>query len=403
MRSEQEATIARQEYGYGNISAIAVTAAGKLLTADSLEDLPITPDTRIIKNPPVEHAFSAPIKAYFDPTKICPLGCDHCLANIPAIKSGHMHVPSMKPEQVKQVSREIIETGILETKLSGGEPFVYKPFWDAVETLGEAGVSVSTSTSGVTLSNEKLLPQSEIDLLAKHNVKISLSVDGESDYHDRLRKKAGLLQDVLSAGIERLLGHGISRSKLEFRSTILHTEDSFAQLDYLDQLARQFQLKTRIRLARPAGAATLNDVAVIQRDDLTFQIMRKLRKMSQENRFINVEEIIKYDEPAAMRSGLDCGAGTRSIYVNPEGELSACIFLDKFFTQSHNLFTDGRPMLEIWQSGEAFMAIRQYYEAQNAESTCAKCNFVHACQGGCPAVKLSLNMAVSPLCPKEII
>jgi len=404
---EKEFTIIRQEHGYAGINAIGVTTNGEIITANSLDDFPRTRGgglTRVIKNPPVEHAMSAPVKVYFDPTKICPLGCDHCLANVPAIKESKMIIPTLRRDEVREIVNQIISSGTMETKLGGGEPFIYKPFWDAVEELGNAGISISTSTSGVTLSNERALSSREIELLKNKNVKISLSVDGNPDYHDRLRKKEGLLADILSVGIERLLGNGINRNKIEFRSTILHTEESVNQLEYLDQLATSFKIRTRIRLARPAGGAIINNVAILKPDAMTINIIEKLRKMAQNNPYINLEEFLKFDTVASMKTGLDCGAGTRAMYVDAGGKVTTCVFLDGFFTKSHDILKGSQKLLEVWQNGEAFLEVREYLQKENAENSCKDCANVDACQGGgCPSVRLTLDLPTSPLCPAKIL
>lgn len=403
MSQESEFSIVRQEYGYSGIGAIGLKTNGALVMADSLDDFPVTQGlTRVIKNPPVAKVMSAPIKVYFDASKICPLGCDHCAPNAPGIRESHERIPSLRDGEVRQIIHQIIDSGTMEVKLGGGEPFIYAPFWNAVEELSEAGISVSTSTSGITLSDEKQLPPEKIDLLARKKVKISLSIDGEPNYHDRLRKKDGLLDDMLTVGIDRLIRHGVPKRKIEFRSTILHTEESVNQLDYLNALASKFQIRTRIRLARPAGGAVINGVAVLEPDVMTVRLFRELREIAKSNPYINLEESLRFDELATMKTGLDCGAGTRAIGIGSKGEATACSFLEGFFPGSHSLL-NGQTLLEIWQHGEAILKIREYLQSENAGSSCTSCTYVDACQGGCPSVRLSLNVDKNPLCPITIV
>ena len=401
--SSPEFTIIRQEYGYAGINALGLTTEGELLTAKSIEDFPITSGlTRVIKNPPVSEATSAPIKVYFDATKICPLGCDHCLANIPHMKANKERIPSLMAPETSKICKQIIDSGTLEVKLGGGEPFVYEPFWEAIQMLGDAGVGLSTNTSGVTLCDEKQLPPEKIRLLADKKVKISISVDGEPAFHDRLRKRDGLLNQVLDRGIERLIEHGVPKRKIELRSTILNTEESINQVGYLDKLARELQLNVRIRLARPSGGSVTNGVAVLESDSKTRKLLKTLRETAQKSDLVNLEEFLRYDRPAFIHTGLDCGAGTRLAHIGPNGEASICGFLDTFFPETHDLL-NGISLLDVWQKGDAFLQIREYFRRENQESKCRNCQYVDACQGGCPSVRLSVDAEINPLCPREIL
>lgn len=402
--SEQEKTAlttVRKEYGYAGIYGIGVTNTGDIVFTDDIKSLSISRGTRLIKNPPVKDALSSPIKVFLDPSLACPLNCSFCLAGAPEAKEDEKRIPSINKENIEEINRQLIEAGVLQVKIGGGEPFIYPYFWETLDQLGSAGIILSTSTSGITLNNSYLLSERRIEVLRRNRVKISISVDGNPTYHNQLRGREDLLEIALSGRL-RLLERGIDPKKIELRATIINTPESMNQLDYLNSLSKELNTRLRIRLALPSGSATINGVAVIYPDRQFWLFYDKLRRYAEENPLINVEEIVKFDKPSYLNTALDCGAGTRSAFIDPHGNFMPCGFIDEHFpVPSHNLFIEKKSILELWQRGEAFTAVRSYLKEQNEKNSCAECGFVHSCQGGCPAIRLSARTNSDPRCPKE--
>lgn len=395
--------IVRKEYGYGGIFAIGVTKIGEIVFSKdkNIKSFQITSTTRIIKNPPVKDALSSPIKIFFDPSLSCLLNCPFCLAAAPLLRKNKQKIPSISKENIRKINQQIIEAGVLQVKIGGGEPFIYPYFWETLNQLGEAGIVLSTSTSGITLNNSKLLSKKQIEILKKNNVKISISVDGEPAYHNKIRGKPNLLETALS-GIKRLLKYGFDPKKIHLRATITNEKDSMSQIDYLNKLSLSLNTYLRIRLALPSGSATINKTAIIYPTKEFWLFYEKLRSYVEKNPFINVEEIVRFDKSPYLKTGLDCGAGTRSAFIDAYGNFMPCGFIDEyFFPPYHNLFTEKVSLLELWQNGEAFKAVRLYLKQESKKNPCARCEFIHSCQGGCPAVRLNINLNSDPRCPKK--
>lgn len=394
-----ELAIARREYGYAGIYGVGVTFDKQLVSVSNFDDLKIGPKTRIIENPQIEGAFSAPWKVYYDPTKICGLSCDFCLSSVPNVRKSGLKIPSLPVLDVEKINRQIIKAGVLAVKVGGGEPFTYLGFWPTVDQLGLAGIALSTSTSGVTLADEKLLPNDKIELLAKHKVRVSISVDGKPEYHNAIRGKENLLQDALGPGMKRLVDGGVQ--KIEFRATITNTPESMSQLAYLDELSQEFRKRLRIRLARPYGSADINGVGVVSPTPDVVNLLRNIRARAKNNKLLNIDGFLNFDEEAEVETGLDCGAGTRNMGIGAKGEAVPCGAISAFFSDSHDLL-NGKTLLEVWQSGVAFKKVRGYLKEENSNSPCKDCGFVNACQGGCPSVRLSTEKIKNPLCPREL-
>lgn len=398
----KQLVLARKEYGYSNISGIGLDVTGRIILVDDFGALNIGPCTRVIENPPVEGALSAPIKVYFDPTYVCSLNCPMCLADVPTRRDKGIHVPSLLVQDVQSINKQIINAGVLQVKIGGGEPFLYAPFWSMLDQLGEAGIGLSTSTSGVTLCDERLLTKKQIGILAKRGVKVSLSVDGEHNFHNKRRGSPDLLENILDRGIPRLRNGGVEGAKIEYRATITNDTESIRQLGFLLNLAQNTQTIIRIRLARPCGSALKNGNAIVELNPEIAGLIKAIRSSYQDNDFINIDPFLNFDKPTEIKTGLDCGAGTRGAGIDANGDLSPCGFLTPFLPGKHNLLISNTNLLEVWQFGKAFVDVRGYFKKENESSPCVECVYIDACQGGCPSVRLSKGMSVNPLCPKDL-
>ncbi|PIY97048.1 MAG: hypothetical protein COY66_01570, partial [Candidatus Kerfeldbacteria bacterium CG_4_10_14_0_8_um_filter_42_10] len=180
-------TIVRREHGYAGINGIGIDTMGKLTLVKDMNMLQIASDTRVIENHPVENAFSAPVKVFFDPSLSCPLNCSFCLAGVATSKEQKQSLPSLSQEKTRKINDQLIQMGVLQVKLGGGEPFVNPYFWESLDQLGSAGIALSTSTSGFSLNNPRLLPNDKIESLIRNRGKVSISIDGDPDYHDNIR------------------------------------------------------------------------------------------------------------------------------------------------------------------------------------------------------------------------
>ena len=72
--------------------------------------------------------------AHWSITGHCNYRCKHCYMSAPDAKFGQL-----SHEQVMDIARQIIDCGIREVSLTGGEPLVRRDFFDIVDTLLEGG------------------------------------------------------------------------------------------------------------------------------------------------------------------------------------------------------------------------------------------------------------------------
>ena len=382
--------IIRQEFGgYADIRAITLNQDNKLTFHRETVDL--SSAQRAVSLEKVENALSAPAYVYFDPSLRCPLSCEHCLS-----RSGANNVPSLNHDETLNIAEQIIRAGVLRVKIGGGEPLVFSQIYELIAELRKHRIATDIATSGVNLA---ILDQSIMELFKEHKVTLSVSIDGYPNYHNQFRGP-GVFEKAL-AGIERLRDQGIAH---KIRATICNTPASISQVQYLVDLSKQTGTPLKIKLARPVGRAAGNGLAFTQADSDYWQLFDLLREIVNTNSLVTVgEEIIRYDVPDSqlvIRTGLDCGAGTRAGQIDACGNFSPCAFLTPYYP-GHNLLTDpNKDLLHYWREGEDFLKIRQFFKTENTrtDTPCPTCGNRHACQGGCPSVRLSTEAALDPRC-----
>lgn len=131
---------------------------------------------RIIHNPPVPNAYSAPFKIYLDITLVCSLQCPFCLS-----EAGRGLKVSLPVATIEKLATEIQELGVMYVKIGGGDPFLHPDFKTIIELLRSAKCFLTISTNSMVVT-----PQ-VVELLAKTQVRTSVSIEGMEAVNDSLR------------------------------------------------------------------------------------------------------------------------------------------------------------------------------------------------------------------------
>ena len=386
----KQLAIYRYEYNYAGIRGIGITTDGELVLTKQNETIPqLDSRTRIIRNEEVLDAFSAPIKIFLDPSTKCPLKCPFCLSD-----SGSANTKGIDEAEIERLSNQIIDFGVLKVKIGGGEPFVYPYFYDLIKKFNNSGISVSTSTSGITFPT---ITQEKLNILRENRVKVSISLDGGEQYHDKTRCFPGLFKIAISS-VKTLKENGI---KTELRSTIINTKESYDQIFELDKISKKLEVPIRIRSVKPKGRAAVSNLSTLFPDEKYWFFYDAVRKLRNDNPFINLEEVFCYDSSAhysVFGQKLDCAAGTRSAYIDWNCHFSPCGLIDSYFPSETLKGTD---IKMLWKNGYNFKKIREYFKTENKNSKCSHCAYVNACQGGCPSVRLATKTPIDPRCPLQ--
>ncbi len=117
--------------------------------------------------------------AHWSITGHCNYRCKHCYMSAPDAKFGEL-----SHGQVMDIVQQLIDCGVREVSLTGGEPLVRRDFLEIVDALLDGGVHISTIYSNGRLVTDKLL-----DELAGRGIhpEFNMSFDGVDGWHDWLR------------------------------------------------------------------------------------------------------------------------------------------------------------------------------------------------------------------------
>ena len=117
--------------------------------------------------------------AHWSITGRCNYRCKHCYMSAPDAKYGEL-----SHEQIMDIVRQMIDSGIREVSLTGGEPLVRSDFMEIVDALLAGGIHICT-----IYSNGRLVSDHLLDQLAERGIypEFNMSYDGVDGWHDWLR------------------------------------------------------------------------------------------------------------------------------------------------------------------------------------------------------------------------
>ena len=117
--------------------------------------------------------------AHWSITGRCNYRCKHCYMSAPDAKQGELD-----HDTIMSIVQQLIDCGVREVSLTGGEPLVRKDFLEIVDALINGGITITTIYSNGKLVTDKLL-----DELASRDIhpEFNMSYDGVDGWHDWLR------------------------------------------------------------------------------------------------------------------------------------------------------------------------------------------------------------------------
>jgi MoaA/NifB/PqqE/SkfB family radical SAM enzyme len=131
-----------------------------------------------------------PRRIYFQITRRCNLKCSYCF-----IEAGPECGGFVPTESACKLARYLAERGLIEVRLTGGEPTTHPDLFVIADAFHDAGVYVSLATNGVF--GRQVLS----GLAARPHLWVICSLDGDRDAHNALRPGTF---DCIAANLRRL-------------------------------------------------------------------------------------------------------------------------------------------------------------------------------------------------------
>ena len=323
--------------------------------------------------------------AQWDINNECNLNCKHCRVS----EKNDNEKLSLK--EAKNLLAECWYNGITMLNLSGGEPFLRNDIFEILD-YAQKFEDIVITTNGTLLNDEKCKNLSEYK-----NIKLSISLDGLEETHDKFRRKKGAFKKVVDT-LPILNKYNIKYA-IKYTLSKETAKDAVELLNLVVKLgAKEFNVR------RVIVAGNANKDMVLSNEDyknIIRELIQNCRKLNVKFRTgdpllipIFSEEWgidIKNDDLSKIYAG--CQAGDEIIYIDYKGNVGACSYIPKFADNIKE-----KPLDEILQTNKLFIDLREY--KNKLEGKCNKCTYKMIC-GGCRASALALKkslFAEDPLC-----
>lgn len=317
-----------------------------------------------------------PIYCVWEVTLACDLACRHC-----GSRAGKARPEELSTVQALDLAEQLVDLGIKEVTLIGGEAYLRDDWLEIVRKFSEAGVVVSTTTGGRGFTLERAQAAAEAGLKAA-----SVSIDGLEQSHDRLRGVKGSFESALEAMANlRAAGLGVYNNTQINRISLPDLPELLETIIAHGTSAWQFMLTV------PMGRAVDEPEVLLQPYQLleVFPLLARLKERADEAKVTMWRgNTLGYFGPyeATFRDwtpnkhGGSCGAGRSTIGIEADGTIKGCPSLGTKKWGAGNS-RDAR-LVDIWTRSEPIRYTRTRTQ-KDLWGYCATCYYADTCQAGC--------------------
>lgn len=331
-----------------------------------------------------------PRRIYFQITRYCNLRCPACF-----IKAGEdgSHIPK---KAAMEIAEFMGENGLLEARLTGGEPTLHPNFLDIVHKFQEKDIYVSIATNGI-------MNQKTLDAICEvNNLWVICSIDGTKETHNKYRPETF---DRILRNLRQLKTRN---PDTRIRLTTTLTKENKGQMYELGELTKSIGAESiTVIPLRPQVRDPKIKQEMVTANEFRGVIEDLIR--AKEDLGINVTTTIEtdykgkiYADPiftkrsscAAGREGtnLDYDAKSKEFVVygcaySPASDLKADQRIRSPFLAGTFPEDDVSRFLDIWRDDSSWAIFRDL--TMKAED-CINCEYLnrHQCVGSCPIQNL---------------
>ncbi len=343
-----------------------------------------------------------PRRIYFQITRYCNLECPTCF--IKAGKDG-AHIPT---DAIMDVAEFMGRNGLIEVRLTGGEPSLHPEFFDILHKFQEEGVYVSVATNGI-------VSQRTLDSLCEEkNLWVICSIDGTRETHNKYRSNT-------FDKIVRNLRYLKSRNPAtRLRLTTVLTRENKGQMYELGELTKSLDAEsiTVIPLRPQVRDPRVKEDMVTAEEfgEVIGDLVRAKEKLG-----IRVTTTIEtdyknniYADPV-FRKHSSCAAGREGTNLDYDSEKKEFVVYGCSYSPAADLRADPRirkpflagtfsihevpKFLEIWRDDSVWTLFR---DLSLKSDDCTDCGYFtrHQCVGSCAIQNVdytSLNVSTDLL------
>lgn len=282
----------------------------------------------------------------FWPTGRCPFRCLHC--DLPILGQKRQELTLDEIVTVFERSRVLTEQAI---SIAGGEPFIRRDMVDILDFLTSRGNPVFVTSNGWYLER-----MAELSRLARPDrLTVGLSIDGLGDTHDAIRRQGSFERVTRAIEIVRSAGCAVQVN------TVVQPEN----VETLPEIAEFFQQQGVSQVFIPLASFPGIEGDHLAPKDYTGD------RVAEVARWVNSQPTdAKYVLSEGEYLIQDCHAGSSSCYIDPEGDVYACMTYKEWSNRTDyrlgSLREAGLDFDALWTSERA-------EEVRRAVKACAGC------------------------------
>jgi Fe-coproporphyrin III synthase len=328
-------------------------------------------------------------KVMIELTKRCNTRCKHCIADA----SEDRTEDELDTEQIINLIDQMVEFGISELYVTGGEPRVRKDYFEIMDYASNKFKMLATATNGIRLSDEYFNRTAEINL---HHLNLSLDHHTKK-FNDDLRGE-GVYDEVMKS-IDGLSARGVNI----MLSTMLskHNQDN---LEGVIKLAEEKGIKSVVfNWMLPFGRASQNKDYIASKDEYR-TIINEIKRLHQKYEIDKGSVRVLYRRyPAGEVKPLEkCFGGESLFFITSVGEISPCPFLSRV-EDGRFLFGNlkEQEFSDVVYSDDFKSSMVGILNPEGYNDSCGSCNAIKKCGYGCPAFSYAWNgkfHSLDPLC-----
>ena len=330
--------------------------------------------------------LNAPIHVHWEMTNECNLNCIHCYQQNDKIRQTHLD-----RKNLFIVAKRIIEAGVFQVTLTGGEPFTIKCLPDLIEYFNNNGIVPHITSNGT------LIETSTISWLSKVNSTIQISLDSHiPEVHNQIRQHSEAHKLVMNA-INLLIENDMKFS-LAFCANKQNFRDIEGVINYaIDNNVNILLIGEVLPLYGSLYVKQSLSFSISEYKDFISSIIElKKRYQSQIEIHINSEWGFIFSDEIDHSP---CTAMDRDMAILYNGKASPCPFIrdNKFYIG--NLLTED--LKSIWKKDTAMK-----FRSQKHSGCDIFCNYYNICMGGCKATLISQGLPIverDQRCPLSIL
>jgi MoaA/NifB/PqqE/SkfB family radical SAM enzyme len=341
-----------------------------------------------VRGPLPNDTLAAPIRVYLEVTTRCNGRCQYCLNDSRTARPGEL-----SRSELLRTIRNMGQDGVLEVRLTGGEPTLRHDLPDLARQVQESGMALSINSN--LLCGKRTLKQ----LVSLHPSLLITSLDAAEEPHAKHRGP-GFRQ--IAQNVERL-----REAEIPVRVNCVMSRDTLPQIEpFVDRFA-PLGCGFCFILVRPVGRAQDNFNPPPLEDLIAaVESIENKRKAYPGVYFSTSFHVVM--ERELVIGGVEltgCNAIQKSFNVNSDGAVLPCAFL---YELSVRRFTLGNirdadySVLPIWRSSQLLRRLRR--RSAGCNKRCIGCDrFKRDCLGTCVFMELysELSGRPDPYCSKS--